>query len=250
MTAPDRNRGSRVFRGLALVFVLTFVNLVGLLIAVGSLGILDAWSRWQFVGLFGLIEATAGISNILAPNIWHLPAAELETSRSTQVRLAASAMLLPHWGGAARAAAGICLMLVAGFSEGWAPGSLLFIPVMGMMIVSMLGVSAAIARFGVAYSHVDTIQFVVRWRERETELSPLSITASIQQFALGVLTLPAVKMLSPGALYQPEFEPSSAFFWVSLAVAAGSVIATALLWSGRIQWRAPREQQREAEQNA
>jgi hypothetical protein len=240
----------RAFRGLALVFVLTFVNLVGLMLTVTALGGLGEWSRWQFAGLFGVIEASAGISNILAPNIWHLPAAELNTSRRTSVRLAATAMLLPHWGGGARAAAGASLILVAGFSEGWSVESLLLVPLLVLLVVLFLGVSAAIARLGVAFPSIDTVQFVVRWRERESELAPLSITASLQQFVLGILTLPAVKSLQPGALFGPALRPSTeALAAVGVAVLV-SLWATLLLWGDRIQWRAPREQQQEAETEA
>jgi hypothetical protein len=119
-----------------------------------------------------------------------------------------------------------------------------------LLVVALLGVSAAIARIGVAYSSLDTVQFVVRWRERETELAPLSISASIQQFVLGILTLPAVKALNPGALYQPAFSPSLELLAIAGLIAVVFLLATALLWSGHIQWRAPEEQQREADRNA
>lgn len=246
----SRRHGSRAFRGLTLVFILTFVNLVGLLLTVGSLGLLEGWSRSQFVGLFGVIETAAGLSNILAPNIWHLPAAEQKTSERTEIKLAASAMLIPHWGGAARAGAGACLMVVAGFGEGWSVSSALFLPFLASLFVILLGVSALIARVGVAWAEVDTIQFVVRWRGRESELAPLSLSASVQQFILGVLTFPAVQLLNAGALFQPAFAPSTQLSMIAVALGLVSVLATALVWSNRIQWRAPREQQQEAESNA
>src|SRR5918994_820163 len=101
-------RGSgRAFRGLALVFMLSFLNLVGVLVTATALGGLAPWSRWQFVGLYGAIEMASGLANVISPNVWRLPIAELQTSKRTDVRLAASALLLPHWGGLARSLAGL-----------------------------------------------------------------------------------------------------------------------------------------------
>lgn len=248
---PQEKRGSsRAFRGLALVFLLTFLNLFGVMLTLAALGGLEPWGRWQFLGLFGVIEASAGFSNIIAPNIWHLPVAELQTSRRTPIRLAATTMLIPHWGGAARAAAGVVLIAIAGFSEGWAASSLLLAPLLFALMLLFLGVSAVVARLGVAYPETDTVQFVVRWRGRERDLEPFSITVSIQQFLLGILALPAVKILAPGSLFGPEIRPSTEALLLALVIAVVLLAATAQLWAGRLQWRAPREQQREAELNA
>jgi hypothetical protein len=245
-----RHQRSRAFRGLLLVFVLTFVNFVGILLTVTAFGGLEPWTRWQFLGLFGLIEASAGISNIIAPNIWHLPVAEMETSKRTPVRLAATTMLIPHWGGGARAIAGVIMMLVSGFSEGWGVESLLLLPLMAALIVLFLGISAAIARAGVAYPETDIVRFKVDWRGKESALEPLSLSASVQQFVLGILTLPAVKALQPGSLFGPEFRPSVEALLLTVGLALLSVTAAALLWAGRLQWKAPSEQQKEAEANA
>ena len=248
--SADSPNKSRAFRGLTLVFVLTFVNFVGIMVTLTSLGGLEPWTRLQFLGLFGVIETAAGLSNIIAPNLWHLPVAEMETSKRTPVRLAATTMLIPHWGGGARAAAGAVMVLVAGFSEGWSVESILLLPLIAGLVVLFLGISAVIGRWGVAYPETDIIQFVVRWRGSEKELEPLSLSASVQQFVLGVLTLPAVQILAPGALFGPEIRPSSEALAVTLVLAVVSIAATALLWAGRLQWRAPPEQQREAEANA
>jgi len=72
------------------------VNLVGLILTMTALGGLAPWTRWQFVGVFGVIEAASGLANVITPNVWHLPIAELETRRRTEVKLAMSALLLPH----------------------------------------------------------------------------------------------------------------------------------------------------------
>jgi hypothetical protein len=246
----SKTNGSRAFRGLLLVFILTFVNLVGLILTITALGGLEPWTRWQFMGLFGVIEAAAGLSNIVSPNIWRLPAAEIKTSHRTPVRLAATTMLLPHWGGAARAGAGATLVLVAGFSEGWGAESMLLPLFIGMLVIVFLGLAAVIARIGVEYADTDTVQFVVRWRGKEREMEPITISAAVQQFVLGILTIPAVTLLEPVTLYGPELRPSPGALLAVSVAASVSVVATWFAWSGRIQWHAPREQQVEAERNA
>jgi hypothetical protein len=248
--AGEGNNKSRAFSGLVLVFVLTILNFFGILLTMTALGGLEPWNTWQFLGLFGVVEAAAGASNVIAPNIWRLPVAEMETSRRTRIHLAASAMLIPHWGGAARSLAGVVLIVVSGFHEGWAIESLLLLPMLLLLCVLFLAISAVIARWGIEYPETDTIQFVVRWRSREHELNPLSLSASLQQFVLGVITLPAVKILSPGALFGPAIRPSTEAFMAIVVVTFLFTTATALLWAGRLQWQAPPEQQREAEQNA
>lgn len=251
MSDTDKPKSKRAFRGLFLVFILTFVNFVGIAMTLIALGGLEPWNRWQFVGLFGVIEASAGLSNIIAPNIWRLPVAEMETSKRTPVRLAATTMLIPHWGGGARAAAGLVMVLISGFSQGWGPESLLLLPLLVGLAVFFLAVSAVIARAGVAHPETDTIQFVIRWRGSEKEMEPLSLSASVQQFVLGILTLPAVQILAPGALFSATaMRPSLELFLATIVLTIASIAATALLWAGRLQWKAPREQQREAEANA
>src|SRR5690348_10574580 len=99
---------SRAFQGLALVFALTFVNLVGVIVTAAALGGIEPWNRWQFIGLFGVLEAGSGLANVLSPNLWRLPEAALRTD----VRLAPG-LLVPHWGGLARSAAGVVCMALA-----------------------------------------------------------------------------------------------------------------------------------------
>lgn len=237
----------RAFRGLALVFALSFVNLVGILVTATALGGIEPWSRWQFIGMFGVVEAASGLANVLSPNIWRLPVAELQTSKRTDVKLAASAMLLPHWGGLARAAAGLVLVALAGWQEGIAAVSLLLVPFVLALAWFVLAVSAVVARGGVARPDVDVLQFVVRWGRRERELTPISLGASIFQFVLTIVTLPIAKLLPPDVLYQPAIGPSPTALLVALALAVGSGAAAYLVWSHRMALRAPAEQQREAE---
>jgi hypothetical protein len=90
---------------------------------------------------------------------------------------------------------------------------------------------------------------VIRRGTRERELPPVSIGASILQFVLSIATIPAVKLLPPSVLYQPELGPSRL---VLLSALAGSVVLAApvyVLWSGRIDLSAPAEQQHEAEEH-
>lgn len=242
---PD-GRG-RAFRGLALVFALSFVNLVGILVTAMALGGIEPWSRWQFIGMFGVVEVASGLANVLSPNVWRLPVAELRTSKRTDVELAASALLLPHWGGLARTGAGVVLIALAAWQEGVSPVSLLLVPFVLALAWFVLAVSAVLARGGVARPDLDVLQFVVRWGDRDRELTPISIGASIFQFLLTIVTLPIAKLLPPSVLYQPAIGPSTAALVVALGAAAASGVAAYLVWSDRIALHAAAEQQREAE---
>jgi hypothetical protein len=240
----------RAFRGLFLVFLLSFVNLAGIVVTVTALGGLPPWSRWQFLGLFGLVEVASGLANVVSPNLWRLPVAQLQTSGRTDVGLAASALLLPHWGGLARCAAGLVCLALAGWQEGVGIASA-GLPLLALAVAwSILAISAVLARFGVARPDLDVFQLVVRWGRREKELPPVSVGASVFQFLLGVATIPAVKLLPPTVLYQPQLGPSLAALLVALALSGGLLLLVTALWSGRIQLRARAEQQREAERHA
>ena len=238
----------RAFRGLFLVFLLSFVNLVGLILTATVLGGLAPWTRWQFIGLFGVIETASGLANIITPNVWRLPVAELQTSRRIEVKLAMSAMLLPHWGGLARCVAGLACLAVAAWQVGLGPASALLAPFVLLLAWSIVAVSAAVARVGIARPEIDVLQFVVRWGGREKELTPISLTAATFQFLLMVVTIPAVKVLPPSVLYQPEIGPSAQAFVLIFALSFALLALTYALWWGRIEAEAPREQQREAEE--
>jgi hypothetical protein len=192
-TPQDR----RAFRGLALVFVLSFLNLVGVILTVTALGGLGSWSRWQFIGLYGVIEAASGLANVISPNIWRLPIAELQTGKRAEVKLAASTLLIPHWAGLARSGAGLVCIAIAAWKEGLGPASAGLVPFALALAWSIVAISAVLARAGVARPNVDVVQFVVRWGGREKEMTPISIGASFFQFLLSVATIPAVKLLPP-----------------------------------------------------
>jgi hypothetical protein len=232
-----------------LVFLLSFVNLVGLILTATVLGGLAPWTRWQFVGVFGVIETASGLANIISPNVWRLPVAELQTSRRTEVKLASSALLLPHWGGLARCVAGLVCLALAAWQAGLGPASALLAPLVLFLAWSIIAISAALARAGIARPDLDVLQLVVRWGKREKELAPLSLGAATFQFLLMIATIPAVKLLPPAVLYQPEIGPSVEAFLFVVALSAALLVLVYVLWSGRIGLEAPPEQQREAEEH-
>jgi hypothetical protein len=232
------------------VFVLSFLNLVGVLVTAAALGGVTPWSRWQFIGMFGVLEAASGLANVISPNIWRLPIAELRTSTRTNVKLALSALLLPHWGGLARSLAGLVLVALAAWHEGIGPASLGLVPLALALAWSILAISACLARAGVAWPDLDVVQFVVRLGKREKELTPISISASVFQFLLAIATIPAAKLLPPSVLYQPEIGPSWNALVLSIAVALVLLGLVYLLWICRVEIKASTEQQREADQQA
>lgn len=247
--ASLRLGSGRAFRGLTLVFLLSFLNLVGVIVTAAALGGVAPWSRWQFIGLYGVIEAASGLANVISPNIWRLPVAELQTSARTEVKLAASALLLPHWGGLARFAAGLVCVALAAWQEGLGPASAALVPFTLALAWSIVALSAVLAWAGVARPDIDVVQFVVRWGRRENEMPPISIGASVLQFLLSVATIPAVKALPPSVMYQPEIGPSTEALLVTLVATAALSVLVYVLWSGRIEVEASAEQQREAEEH-
>jgi len=240
----------RAFRGLFLVFLLSFVNLTGIIFTLTAFGGLAPWSRWQFIGAFGVLETASGLANVISPNIWRLPIAELQTSKRTETKLAASALLLPHWGALARCGAGLVLLAVAAWQEGLGPASVALVPLVLALAWWIVAISAALARIAVARPEIDVVQLVVRWRGRVNEIDPISLSAAALQFILSIVTIPAAKLLRPSVLYQPELGPSLDAVLVTLGSSAvlGGVVY--LLWSGHIELNAPPEQQREAEEHA
>jgi hypothetical protein len=240
----------RAVSGLFLTFVLSFVNLVGIIFTLIALGGLAPWSRWQFIGAFGVLEAASGLANVISPNIWRLPVAQLQTSERTQIELAGSALLIPHWAALARFAAGAVLMAVAAWHEGLAPASLALVPLILALAWLILVISAAFARVAVIGPEIDVVQVNLRWGGRLREFPPVSLSAVVLQFLLSIFTVPAAKLLDPTVLYQPELAPSLEALLAVLIASAISGVLVYLLWSGRVAGTAPAEQQREAEEHA
>jgi hypothetical protein len=241
---------ARAFSGLALVFALSFLSLAGILLTIASLGGLGSWSRWQFVGLFGLIEAASGIANIIAPNIWRLPVVEFTTDPEKRTKLALSTIIIPHWGGAARFLAGIALLAAAGTHTGFGAATVGLLPLIPLLAIVLLALAALLARLGVAYPDYDVLQVTLKYAKKEREVDPLSMSASVLQFLLSIVTIPLVKIVEPGLLYQPEIGPSPAVLAGVSIAAPLLVLATVVVWSDRVDWQAPLWQQREAERNA
>jgi multisubunit Na+/H+ antiporter MnhB subunit len=115
---------------------------------------------------------------------------------------------------------------------------------------SILALSAVLAWAGVARPDIDVVQFVVRWGRRENEVPPISIGASVLQFVLSIATIPAVKLLPPSVLYQPEIGPSVKALLVTFVGTVALTVLVYVLWSDRIEVNAPTEQQREAEEHS
>jgi hypothetical protein len=124
------------------------------------------------------------------------------------------------------------------------------VPFVAALAWSILAISAVLARVGVAWPDFDVFQLVGRWGGREKEFPPVSISAVLLQFVLSIVTLPAVKLLPPSVLYQPELGPSLEALLLAFALSAVLLALVYLLWAGRIEWDAPPEQQREAEEHA
>jgi hypothetical protein len=247
--SPRRAR-ARAFSGLGLVFTLSFLSLAGVLFTFPFIGGLGDWSLGQAVGVFGAIEAGAGLGNIISPDIWRLPVAELQTKRSTTIRLAASAIFIPHWGGAARAAAGVILMIAAATMEGVGPVSLTLPLLVALLASIVVTASAVIARAGVARPDLDVIQIVVRRAGTDRELPPISIGASAFQMLLSIATIPAIKSLPPSILYRPDFGASPPLLLGAAVVAAAMAALMLLVWRQRVTVDAGSDQQRDAEEFA
>jgi hypothetical protein len=247
--APDSSSGNRAFRGLFLVFFITFLNLAGMTLTAIGLNALGDWTIWQFVGLFGVVEAASGIANIVTPNLWAMPVLEQETSNRTRTVLALETLKLAHWGGLARTLAGVVMIAVAGYHEGVSAQSALLLPLIVVVAWLEIVLSAVMARGGVAWHKYDVLKVTLDWYDR-IEVPPISLSASALQFILSLVTIPAISVLAAGVLFQPELAPSAeGLLWLSAFTLVCTVVALAT-WFPRISVRAPREQQQEAEARA
>jgi hypothetical protein len=237
----------RAARGLVATFVLSFVNLIGAFLALSLLGGIDPWTDRQFVGLFGFIELSMGLAYLFAPNVWRLPVAEANTPR-TDIRLAATTVLIPHWIAAAKAVGG-ALMLGYGATEGIGAATLGLPFAVLFLALTFPALSVAVSRLGVARPDLDVFFVTVRRPgNKEYELPGFTITGMSMQLLSNFGIFPAVELLEPSALYRPELGPSPELL-LATGIAAALLCAVAYLaWRGRIAVRAPRAQVREAEQ--
>ena len=241
----------RPIRGLILGFALSFVNLVGAFLAVMALGGLGAWTDWQFIGFFGLLEVASGLAFIFGPNVWRLPVAEANTSNRTAIRFAASTVFIPHWAAGAKCLAGLAMLAYAATRAGLGPATLALPLVVLLIAGAILAVSAAVARLGVARPDLDVIHVVIERPERPAlRLPGISLGGMVIQLAINIGAFPAVKFLRPDILYRPEIGPAPAMLYATLVTALALSATALLVWKGRVCWRAPVEQQREAERAA
>jgi hypothetical protein len=236
----------RAARGLVATFVLSFLNLVGAFVALSLLGGIEPWTDRQFVGLFGFIELSMGLAYLFAPNAWRLPVAEANTPR-TDVSLAASTVLIPHWIALAKALGG-AIMLAYAATEGISLATLGLPFAILFLAVAFLALSVAVARLGVARPDLDVFFITIRRPGgKEHELPGVTITGMSMQLLSNFGVFPAVELLEPSALYSPELGPSPELLLATALTAALLCAMAWLAWRGRITMRAPKEQEREAE---
>jgi hypothetical protein len=243
-----RSSAPRAVRGLLLGFILSCVNLLGAFLALLALGGLGAWSGWQFIGFFGLLEVATGIAFVFGPNVWRLPVAEANTNDRTAIRFAASTIFIPHWAAGAKCGAGLAMLLVATVRAGVGPATVALPVLAGLIAVGVLALSAAVARLGVARPDLDVLHLVIKRPGRpDLALPGISIGALLIQLLINVGAFPAVKLLPPAVFYRPEIGPSPALLVASIIGAIMLLVVAAVVWHGRLCWRASHEQQREAE---
>ena len=104
------------------------------------------------------------------------------------------------------------------------------------------------ARLGVARPDLDVFFIIIKRPGHEDQEVPgLSLGGVIMQAVSNLGVFPTIALTSPAIFYRPEIGPSPTFLLVTgLAFALLAGLAW-LCWRGRITWRAPREQQLEAE---
>jgi hypothetical protein len=246
--ASSTGGAPRAVRGLLLGFILSFLNLLGAFLALMAIGGLGAWTGWQFIGLFGLLEAATGVAFVFGPNVWRLPVAEANTSDRTAIQFAATTVFVPHWAAGAKCIAGLGMMIFAATRAGIGPATIGLPLLIAFLAVAVLALSAIVARFGVARPDLDVLEFVIkRPGKPDMTLPGISIGAITIQLVLNIGAFPAVKLLPPDVFYQPEIGPSPMILGATAVAALVSTVSASLVWRGRVCWRAPLEQQREAE---
>jgi hypothetical protein len=245
---PHKSPAPRAVRGLLLGFILSFVNLLGAFLALLAIGGLGRWTGWQFIGFFGMLEVATGLAFIFGPNVWRLPVAEANTSERTAIRFAASTVFIPHWAAGAKCLAGLAMLVFAATRAGVGPATAALPLLVSLIAAAVLALSAAVARLGVARPDLDVLHLVIKRPGRpDLALPGISIGALVMQLVINIGAFPAVKILSPSVFYQPVIGPSPALLGASAVAVLVSVLIAAVAWHGRVCWRAPLEQQREAE---
>jgi hypothetical protein len=237
-------------RGFFLALLLSFLSLGAVTLSLTSLSGLGHWTFWQFVGLFGIIEFAVGLAAIIAPNVWRLPVAQVQTTQTTDVELTASTTFIPHWSGAGRALAGLVMIVAAGANASVALSSLALVPFLLALALCVFEVSTLFAYAGVVHTNFDVIQIAILRAGKETRLPALSIGASVLHLLISMAAIPIVKFVSPSVLFGPEMRIGMGSLGLSLASAFLLGVAAFLVWRRRISWQATPAQQVEAERFA
>jgi hypothetical protein len=216
------------------VFGLSFLTLAGVLLTVVGLDSLGDWTEWQFVGLFGLLEAGAGLGSVYAPNFWLIPVRHGWPGGEGR-HLGLRELKVPHFSAAGRIAAGATMLAGATVHEGSGPATLSVALPLAAVAGVLLAASALVARWGLANAGVEIFQVVIRRAAGDVALPHLAIGASLVQFAFTVLAIPLVRIVPTGALYGPEVRASAGFVAVSLAIVGAFGIAAVAAWRGRLE---------------
>jgi hypothetical protein len=218
-----------LLRGLVLTFAVSFLNLVGLTLALTVLDARGDWESARFLGLFGLLEAGWGLAALLAPNFWRLPVVVSPYRDEEPQEISRRTVLRPHWAALGKLAAGVFLIGYAAAREGVSPESLGIVPLVLAIAVWVLAVSALLARAGTARPDLDVVQIVFHRAGKPYPLVPVSLGAAIFQAFLSLWTVLALA-LPAQSLFQPEFAPTGALLGASVAVALVFGAAAALAW--------------------
>jgi hypothetical protein len=238
----------RAIAGLIVPLSLSFVNLIGAFLILSSFGGVEPWSDTQFIGLFGVIETGIGLSFLISPNLWRLPVAEANTSPRSAVRLAPSIIFAPHWAALAKAFAGLLMILYAAFEEGIGLNTLGLPFAVLFIALAFVSLSLIVARLGVARPDLDVVFLTARRPgHEELALPGISIGGVILQVLSNFGIVPAVKLLTPSALYNPEFGQSLGLLLVTAVCGLAPLMVAWLVWRDRLATKPPAEQRREAE---
>ena len=193
------------------------------------------WPITQFVGLIGVIETGAGLANLSAANLWHLPVQQLHQRSPVDLR----SLRQPHWESLGRVAAAVLFLLAALLSEGASPDSILLLPLVLLTAGVLFATSAIASWLGVRWPETDVLQLSLRWRERDHTLPALSLSASILQFLMVVGALPLMRALPRSTLFRPEFAPTTGLLLTMLVLGVVLLAVAALLWLRHVDSGAP-----------
>ena len=195
-----------------------------------------AWSCAQFVGAFGLIEVASGPREHRLAQHLAAPDRPAAGERAAEREARRFDVVLPHWGGLARCGAGVVCLAIAGWQVGLdrtraARARARLVDRRDLRPVRTRGGRAA---------ELDVVQFVVRWRRRENELAPISISTAVLQSRPQRMTLPGGEAAPAlGALPARARPVTQRVARRASSCRSSCSCVVALLWAGRIELHAP-----------